>query len=107
MTSDQLARLLDELRSGLSRLLGEQLQAVYLYGSQARGEARADSDVDVLVVLRGKFSYFDMIEITGQLAAELSLKYDTVVSLAFTHQEDYQERQIPFLMNIRREGIAV
>ena len=107
MDSEKLTHILHDLRTGLAQILGERLEAFYLYVSQARGEARQDSDIDVLVVIRGKFDYFDMIERTGELAAKLSLENETVVSLVFTSQENYEHRMIPFLMNVRQEGIAV
>ena len=107
MDSEKLANILHDLRIGLAQILVDRLEAVYLYGSQARGEARQDSDIDVLVVIRGKFDYFDMIERTGELAAKLSLENETVVSLVFTSQENYEHRMVPFLMNVRQEGIAV
>ena len=37
----------------LSAALGDRLLGVVLYGSHARGEAREDSDVDLLVIARG------------------------------------------------------
>ena len=107
MTQEKLIALLSRLRIELARLLGSQLDALYLYGSRARGDALPDSDVDVLVVILGDFDYFDMVERTGQTAAELSLEYETVVSLAFTSKENYVHRMSPFLMNVRQEGIAV
>lgn len=43
--------LLERLVAALERELGQELRAVWLYGSAARGEARSEgSDVDVLVV---------------------------------------------------------
>ena len=107
MTEEKLSEILQILRSGLAELLGTQLEAVYLYGSHARGEATSDSDIDVLIVLNRNFDYFEMIEKTGDLAAKLSLENDTVIALAFVTKDNYKTRQTPFLMNVRREGVPV
>ena len=107
MTQEQLTEILKALRVGLFQLLGERLEAVYLYGSQARGDAQPDSDIDVLVVLRGEFDYFDMIEETGQVSADLSLQNDAVISLTFVSKQDYEHKRTPFLLNVHREGFAI
>ena len=44
------AVLLDRLKQSLSRYAGEEVACVYLFGSAARGEARAGSDVDLAVL---------------------------------------------------------
>jgi uncharacterized protein len=107
MRVENLPTLLSQLRQELYNLLGTQLISIYLYGSQARGDARSDSDIDVLVVLKRDFDYFEMIERTGKIAAELSLEYDTVVSLAFTTKIKFDKMKSPFLLNIRQEGVLV
>ena len=107
MTEEQLRVILQQLRDGLSNILGSQMVAAYLYGSQARGDAYPDSDIDILVVLQGNFNYFEMIEKTGELAAKLSLDHDTVISLAFAPKDSFDDRRIPFLLNVRQEGIAI
>jgi uncharacterized protein len=107
MTHSQLPRIRSKLRSGLIRLLGRKVEGIYLFGSQARGDADETSDIDVLVVLNIDFDYFEMVESTGALAAKLSLDYDTVISLTFIKKVDYIKQYSPFVLNVRKEGIPV
>ncbi len=107
MTKENLAIISKELRSGISRLLSDRLDAIYLYGSYARSNVHPDSNIDVLVVIRGDFNYFDLIQRSGALISQLSLENDKVTALAFVAKKDYEIRQVPFLMNVRRERIPV
>ena len=43
--------LVDELKERLAAAYGARLHAVVLFGSEVRGDARPDSDIDVLAVL--------------------------------------------------------
>ena len=107
MMQTSLVPLLTNLRRELARTLGEQLQAVILYGSQARGEARPGSDIDVLIVLQGDFDYRDMLKRTSPIISTLSLDNDVVISRAFISAERYQSERSPFLLNVRREGVRI
>jgi predicted nucleotidyltransferase len=48
-TTDALAR---QIKAAVESRFGDALDAVYLFGSRARGDHRPDSDLDVAVVLR-------------------------------------------------------
>ena len=103
----RLKQILKEYQSRLKELLGDDLDSIVLYGSQARGDAEEGSDIDVLCVMKKTFDYGELILRTSEITAELSLKYDVVLSRSFASLEDYKTRQTPFLMNVRREGVAV
>lgn len=107
MSKRELQSILQNLRRELARVLGDQLVSVILYGSRARGQARSDSDIDVLVVVRDDSDYGDLIRRTSATVAALSLQHDVVISRAFVSRERYEWEQTPFLLNVRREGVPV
>ena len=107
MSDGRLSAILQAVRCELSRVLGDQLEAIYLFGSHARGEARPDSDIDLLVVVRGKVDYWDLIRRTSSIIASLSLQYDVVISRAFVSRNRFERDQSPFLLNVRGEAVSV
>lgn len=107
MLQEKLTEIRASLRSALTELLGARLAAVYLYGSQARGDARPDSDIDVLIVLRDEFSYFEMVDQVSYITSALSLQHEVVISCAFVTLDELERLQTPFLVNVRREAIVV
>jgi len=86
---------LDSVRSAaldriVSRLAVWKPDHVILFGSHARGEARADSDLDVLVVLPDAAAVTRSNIIDMRLAiGELPVDYDLVV----TSRDDYAWRR--------------
>lgn len=107
MTRSKLLAILQALRRECSRLLGNQLETIILFGSHARGEARADSDIDVLIVIYGDFDYDDLIKRTSPVISALSLQYDVVISRTFVSKEQFKQGQTPFLLNVRRERLPI
>lgn len=105
--NEKLTVILAELRHYLEALYGERLIQIVLYGSQARGDARPDSDIDILIILKEPVDFSAEIERTGEFIAALSLQHNTVVSRAFVSAERFHNENGPFFRNVRREGIAV
>lgn len=95
-----------ELKEGLILIYGDQLKAVYLYGSYARGDYRKGSDVDVMILLKDYKNYWDEIKRTSELIASISLNYDLLVSRVIMSEEKWKRSNTPLLKNIHREGLA-
>jgi predicted nucleotidyltransferase len=102
---DQLAAIVMELRRHFESLYGERLVRMLLFGSQARGDAEPESDIDVLVVLQGPVDPGEEIVRSGEVTALLSLKHDVVIPRVFISAEQFSKEQSPLLLNVRREGI--
>jgi uncharacterized protein len=107
MKNQDLDRIVTLVKQWFLEQYQENLDELILYGSQARGDAKEYSDIDVLVVLKQAFNYREEIERTSQFIADLSLEYDTVISRAFISAQRFQEENSPFLLNVRREGVAL
>ena len=99
-----IQKLLSELKNELTRLYGERLRGVYLYGSYARGENQPGSDVDVMIILASYRRYADEIKRTSELNAKLSLDYNLSVSRLFMTEERWKHEDSPLLRNIRAQG---
>lgn len=97
--------LLAELKSGLSRLYGNRLKAVVLFGSYARGDYDHNSDLDVMIVLDDYRRAWDELVRSAELASDLSLKYDVTISRTFMKETQWRSGDLPVLRNIRAEGI--
>lgn len=105
--SEKLKAILAELRSRFEEIYGARLVKMVLFGSQARGDAVAGSDIDVLVVLRGEVNPGDEIERTGDIVTDLSLQNDELISCLFMDEDRFTLRNSPLLRNIRKEGIPL
>ncbi|MCX6045277.1 MAG: nucleotidyltransferase domain-containing protein [Chloroflexi bacterium] len=107
MSELELKNLLGILRESFQAIFGEQFDRMLLFGSRARGDARADSDIDLLVVLRDEFDYGMAIAHTSEIVARLSLENDLVISRSFVAKKRFEQEKSPFLLNVQREGMLV
>jgi len=101
------SRILAELKERLSEAYGERLHAVVLFGSEARGNARPDSDIDVLAVLETLAGdYGDELERGLTAVYPVALRLGRRVSVKPVTREEYEQGDSPLLREVRRSGVA-
>ena len=98
--------LSSDLKAGLAALYDRRLRGAYLYGSYARGDYDAESDLDLLVVLDDFSSYGAEVDRTAELGSALSLRHGVSISQVFVRERDWLTADSPFLRNVREEATA-
>lgn len=99
--------MLTELMYCFKELYRERLVQLVLFGSQARGNAKPGSDIDVLVVLKEAADCEIENQQMSEIVAQLSLRYTEVINCIFVDENAFQYSQEPLLRNVRREGAIV
>jgi predicted nucleotidyltransferase len=101
----RIKKVLEQFKKEARRLYADRLKGVILYGSWARDDATAGSDIDVMVVLKGRISPGREIDRMIDIATDILLEYGELISLYPVSERDYESLKSPLLLNVRREGI--
>ena len=101
----KIKELLEEFKKEIEKLYGDRLKQIILYGSHARGDFTEESDIDLLIVLKGKVVPGKEIDRMIDIITEINLKYGALISVYPVSEEDYEKVNSPLLINVRREGV--
>jgi uncharacterized protein len=97
-------RIIDLLTDSIREALAG-TELVLIYGSFAKGEEEAGSDIDVLVVTKDKVKARNALEKLNQKALD---QYATPLSYAiYTIKEFKKNRDKPFIRNALAEGLTI
>lgn len=95
-------------RDGVVKELGDCIDAIVVYGSVARGKAREDSDIDVLIVERDKDVRSRVLEIGYDVDYEND--FETFITSIYLTRDELEHRVMvgsPFIYEVLRDGVAL
>lgn len=95
---ESIQKVLEMLRRKLSEEVGSEVLEVLVYGSQARGTAHSESDVDLLVVTKEENK--DVAKKIRSLIYDVELESGVVLSV-----QVYSQPQVEYLRQISSQYI--
>lgn len=96
---------LKRFKNTLEEHFGAGIEAVFLYGSRARGNAATDSDVDVLVITRRELCR-TVRQVSAEIVSKLVCEGAPYISVFVMDAERWQW-QTPFNENVRKDAVAL
>jgi uncharacterized protein len=94
--------VLDPVVQELAKLYGERLSKIALYGSYARGEASEESDVDLIILIRGPVDTLKELRSITQITHP-ALHAGLDIRNLPVSENKYPYLKTAFIQNIERE----
>ena len=101
---------LDSIIKAYNDEFGDSLVEILLFGSYARGDYNADSDIDIAGIVKGERADLQQKEkVIWKAANALGLEYDVIVSPIVIPYDEYEayKNELPYYRNIMNEGIRL
>jgi uncharacterized protein len=99
--------IVQKCKEVLAKQYGKRLKGVILYGSMARGEATASSDIDLLVLLEQPMDYFVELRRLVDMLYPIQLEAEQLISAKPASIHDFELGTLSLYRNARRDGVAV
>jgi predicted nucleotidyltransferase len=99
--------IIKKCKETLAKYYGERLKGVILYGSMARKQATATSDIDLLVLIAPPLDYFAELWQIVTVLYPLQLESEHLISAKPVSVKDFEAGSVSLYRNAKREGVTV
>lgn len=99
---------IDEYLARIHRQFGEQILSVTLFGSKARGDSDAESDIDLLVIVNKES--WELRSALWRIASDVGLIYNLVISVRVFACERWAETRrlrLPLYRAVAADGVPL
>lgn len=100
-------QLLAQVKARLRAAFGTRFRGLVLYGSEARGEAGPESDIDLLLLLDGPIKLWDDIKKTVEANYDLQLAMPRPLHIQPVDAQKYDAGTVALYRNVKHEGVVV
>src|SRR5438067_1533594 len=100
--------IINEAQAALKNMYGDRLAKIILYGSYARGEQTAESDIDLLVVLTdNEVAAGEEIRFINKSLFPMGFSHNITLSAHPISAQRYKTGVSFFLTRVREEGLEL
>jgi predicted nucleotidyltransferase len=99
---------LKEIKKEIAKILGTNDFELIVFGSYARGEAREDSDLDLLLLTKEKIDWRKELTILKKIGEKTNFQF--LFDLTIMPKQEFNEKTIVnifFVRNINQEGVKI
>ena len=99
--------LLPKIKKIIEDIYGQRLVDIILYGSFARNGATQDSDIDIMITLKGDVDTIREMNRIHDDVYEIELESNELITVYPVAEEEFNNSIWPLYYHVKREGVKI
>lgn len=99
--------LLPRIKKIIENIYDKRLVDIILYGSFARNDADSDSDIDIMLILKGDVDTMKEMNKIHNDVYEIELETGELISVYPVAEEEFNNSIWPLYYHVKKEGVKI